>query len=361
MKCKCCKNEIPNGSLYCMYCGEKLFKTKAEAKRPNVPKPRQQKSGEWIGQLMILGQRFTVKGATLEEYYDKAMAFKNGFLEVEKTPKCTLRQALRRYIDNNENVLSPSTVRAYEAILKSRFKHYMDRPIDKINFQAMVSDEAPVYSPKTVSNSWTVVASALKSIGFTPPNVNLPRIPPSDKPFLDYEQIKVFLDAIKGNKAELAAILALHSLRISEIIDLDVSQIGGGYIHVSGATVRDKNNKLVHKDSNKTSASTRDVPVIIDRLYDLLPDSGKLITCSYRIILYQTKKVCEKAGLPICGVHDLRRSFASLAYHLKWNSQTTQQIGGWSNLSTVENVYRKLSLKEKNDDVERMREFFNTP
>ena len=64
MKCKACKNEVPDGSLFCMFCGEKLVKTKAEKKKISVPKPRQQKSGEWIGQIMVNGTRYTVKGKT---------------------------------------------------------------------------------------------------------------------------------------------------------------------------------------------------------------------------------------------------------------------------------------------------------
>lgn len=359
MKCKACKNTVPDGSIFCNMCGEKLVKTKVEKKKVSVPKPRQQASGDWIGQLMIDGQRHTVKGRTVKEYEEKVVAIKTGYLAVSKSDKLTLRQAMRRYVDVNENVLSPETVRTYENIINNRFKAYKDKLITAIDYQEMVSDEAADYAPKTVCNGWGLVTSALNHVRFEIPNVNLPKIPESDKPFLDYEEIKVFVESIRGRNVELAALLALHGLRVSEIIDLDASQIHDGFIHVRGATVRNKENKNVHKDTNKTRDSTRLVPIIIDRVLELVPPSGKVVSCTPNTILKNVKKSCVRAGVTYCGTHDLRRSFCSLAYHLKWNTQTTQQIGGWSNLDTVEKVYRKLAAREKSEDVERMRDFYS--
>lgn len=361
MKCKACKNEVPDGSLFCMYCGEKLVKSKAQKKKEiSVPKPRQQKSGEWIGQIMIDGKRHTVKGRTMEEYKAKATALKYGIVEADKKPsKLTLRQAIRSYIDNNDAVLDPSTIRGYEIIFRNRFKAFMDRPLESINFQAMINEEAKRLAPKTVQNSWGLVTASLNAVKFPyPDDINLPTVVESDEPFLDYEEIKIFCKTIYGREVELAALLALHSLRLSELLDLDVSQIYDGYIHLKGATVTNKDNKLVHKDTNKNPTSRRVVPVLMPRIYELLPKEGKLVTRKPNTILRNINKACADAGVTLCGTHDLRRSFCSLAYHLKWNSQTTQQVGGWKDLTTVEKVYRKLAAKEKNEDVQRMIDYY---
>ena len=309
--------------------------------------------------MMIKGETYYVTAPTEKEYYTKARAIKTGQLTAEKNDRVTLRQLMRKYIDANINVLSPETIRTYEIIYKNRFKTYMDKPVSTINFQSMISDEAAEYAPKTVSNGWGLVTAALSAIRYPIPDVNLPKIPESDEPFLDCDEIAEFLKTIRGRNVELAAILALHSLRVSEIIDLDVSQIKGDHIYVRGATVRDRFNTLVHKDTNKTKRSTRPVPIIIDRLYELLPESGKLVSCTPNTILKNVKKACVDAGVTLCGTHDLRRSFCSLAYYLGLNSQTTMLIGGWSNLSTVEKVYRRLSEREKNEDIEKLRAFFS--
>ena len=361
MKCKSCKNEVPDGSLFCNYCGEKLVRSRAERKASFVvPKYRVLKSGEYFGQIMKNGVREPVRAWTEEEYRAKMIAIKYGVTDIDKKPvKLTLRQAIRNYIDNNEFVLDPSTIRGYEIIYRNRFKKYMDRPIASINYQVMINEECLHLSPKTVSNSWGLVTASLNAANFKyPSDINLPSVPPSDKPFLDYEEIKIFIKALRGKKVELAALLALHSLRVSEILDLDVRQIKDGFIHIQGATVANKHNQLVHKDTNKNPASRRPVPILMPRIYELLPESGKLVNLHPTTIQRSINRVCEEAGITVCGTHDLRRSFCSLAYHLGLNSQTTQQIGGWKHISTVEKVYRKLAAKEKTADIEKMIAFY---
>lgn len=360
MKCKSCKNEVPDGSLFCMFCGEKLVKTKKDKKAVSVPKPRQLKNGEWMGQIMVNGSRYTVKGKTPEEYTQKAQAVKSRIIEMSKpAPDITLKKAIRNYIDMNENVLSPSTIRGYEIIYKNRFKKYMERSISAINYQAMINEEAARLSPKTVANSWGLVAPAITAAGVKPPEIKKPQVPESDEDYLDYEQIKTFLTAVQGHRVECAALLALHGLRMSELLDLDVSQIDKEHIYVRGATVVDKDNKLVHKATNKNRTSRRVVPVLIPRLLEVLPPDGKAVRRHPNTVSRNIKEVCAAANLPECSAHDLRRSFASLAYHLKWDSMTTMRIGGWSNLQTVEKVYRKLAEKDKNADIEKMLAYYS--
>lgn len=361
MKCKACKNTVPDGSLFCMYCGEKLVRTKAQKKEISVPKPRQLKSGEWMGQIMVDGKRYTVKAKTPDEYETKAKAAKAHIIELSKpAPDITLKQAIRNYIDNNSNVLSPSTIRGYEIIYRNRFKDHMCKRISGINYQTMINEEAAKVSPKTVSNAWGLVSPALAAAGLTPPEIKKPQVPESDEDWLDYEQIKVFLAAVKGKPIEVAALLALHGLRLSELLDLDVSQIADNNIYVKGATVIDKDNKLVHKNTNKNRTSRRVVPVLIPRLLEVLPSEGKAVKRHPNTVSRRIKEECVSAGLPPCSAHDLRRSFASLAYHLKWDSVTTKRVGGWADLQTVERVYRKLAEKDKNADIEKMLAFYSS-
>lgn len=359
MKCKSCKRDIPDESIFCLHCGEKVVKSRAKKKEVSVPKPRQLSSGTWFAQMMVNGERLSVSGATEAEYYSTAKAIKAGVIEASKAPqRVTLKTAVRNYIDDNSHVLSPSTIRGYEIIYRNRFRDYMDADIHAINFQAMINAEALLVSPKTVSNAWALVSSALENAGVSVSKIRKPMVVHEDPEWLDYEQIKVFLDAIKGDSAELAALLALHGLRLSEIMDLDVSQITADGIVIRGATLYDKDNKLVHKDSNKNKASRRVVPILIPSMQKLLPPSGKAVVLNATTIGRHIKNTCINAGLPPCSPHDLRRSFASLAFHLGWNAQTTMQLGGWSNMQTVNAVYRKLAEKDKGADVEKMQRFY---
>lgn len=361
MKCKACKNVVPDGSIFCNMCGERLVKTKAQKqKEVSVPKPRQLADGRYFAQIMIDGTRHGVYGKTLKEYEAAARALKTGVIKWDNTntPDMPLRTAVRRYIDSSSNVLSPATIRGYEIIYRNRFKDYMDKPIGSINWQQMVNAEAALVSPKTVCNAWGLVSPAVAAAGLPAPQIKKPQVPASDEDWLDYEQIKTFIAAVKGHPVEPAALLALHGLRLSELLDLDVTQITKKLILIRGATVMGADNKLVHKATNKNKTSRRDVPVLIPRLLEVLPPEGKAVTQHPSSIRRGIEKACASAGLPICSVHDLRRSFASLAYHLDWNSQTTMVVGGWADLQTVERVYRKLAEQDKNADIKKMQDFF---
>ena len=359
MKCKSCKREIPEESIFCLHCGEKVVRSKKQKKDISVPAPRQLPSGTWFGRVSCAGERCSISADSESEYYAKAKAVKFGLVDAQKSRSgISLSSAIRNYIDDNINVLSPSTIRGYEIIYRNRFSDYMSKDIYSINYQSMINAEAKKVSPKTVANAWALVAPSLVNAGMSVPNVRKPAIPASDEDWLDYKQIKTFISAVKDLPVELPALLALHGLRTSELLDLDVSQITSNGIDIKGATVPDKNNVYVHKDTNKNKASTRTVPILIPRLLDILPDSGNAVTIHPSSIRRGIEKVCLNAGLPVCTPHDLRRSFASLAFHLGWDAQTTMLIGGWSNMQTVNAVYRKLSDLDKNRDVEKMKQFY---
>lgn len=358
MKCRFCNSIIEDDSLYCRFCGERLFRQ--GHKTIKLPKPRRYADGSYGAQIMLNGVRQMVYGESEEDYRVKATALKKGIIAGKhKDESKTLKEVLKNYVDSNSAVLSPSSIRGYRTIYNSRFKNYMDKPVSAINWQQMVNDDAKLYKPKTVKNSWGLVATALNSLDIPTPKVNLPVVPPSDKPFLDDKQIKLFLEAIKGHDGELAAILALHSLRISELLALTVDDIYDDAIHINKALVPDDKNKAVLKDTNKTAASSRTVPIMIPRLLELIPESGRLVNISPPTINREIARACKRANLPVCSCHDLRRSFASLGYFLNWSERSVMAIGGWSNMNTVHKVYIKLSGSAVNSDISNMKNYYN--
>lgn len=357
MKCKYCKSIIENGSLYCRFCGAQLFA--AQKKEMPVPKPRQLSDGRWVGQLMVDGKRHSVYGNTQEEYEINARATKAGLIAMRyERPKLALSSVIDRYISANENVLSPSTLRGYRMIREHRFASYMGKCLTDIDWQVMVSEEAALCSAKTLRNAWGLVSASLTAIGDKTPNVHLPKTAKKELPFLNYLEIQAFLEALHGKPCELAALLALHSLRLSELLALDAEDISNGFIHVNKAVVRDSSGVFVLKKTTKTSSSARDVPIMIARLTELLPESGRLVTGKPSTLLSQVNRICKDACLPLVGFHGLRRSFASLCYHLKWSERSVMAIGGWSNMQTVHAFYIKLSQYDLNEDVKSMQDYY---
>jgi len=357
LKCKYCKSIIEDGSLFCRFCGAQLFK--AQKQETPIPKPKHLSNGRWTAQMMVNGKRCSIYGATFEQYEINARAIKAQLISAKnEPPRLTLGTAIDRYIASIANVLSPSTIRGYNYIRRGRFAGYMDKLIGDINWQQMVSDEAKKFAPHTVKNAWGLVSVSLSAAGEPIPNIHLPKSVKKELPFLDYKQIQVFLEAVKGNPIEPAAILALHSLRRSELAALTVDDISGGYIHVNKASVMNDGNVFVNKPTTKTEASTRDIPIMIPRLLEITPKSGKLVTIPETSLRDRINRICAANGLPLVGCHGLRRSFASLCYHLGWSERMVMQIGGWSTLQTVHDFYIKLYDSDKDQNVKAMKDFY---
>jgi len=355
MKCRNCRRKIEDNSIFCNWCGAKQLREEAEI---SVPRPRRLKSGAYSAQLMVDGQRFRVTQPTEAAYYAEARAVKAGIMKARDQPqRHLLGELLDNYIQQNENVLSPSTIRGYEYIRKDRFKPYVDQYIDAIPWQQMINDEAEGCSPKTLKNSWALVKTAMKAAGLDVSDVNLPAVPAKELNWLDYDQIQLLLSEVRGENVEMPVLLALHSLRLSELLALTADDVDT-VIHVRKSVVMDRYNSLVEKNTNKTTTSTRDVPIFIPRLTEILPVSGKLVTMHPNSIHKAVNSVCKRLGLPQVGCHGLRRSFASLGYHLKWSERSIMAVGGWSNLQTVHKVYIKLAQQDIQDDVQKMRDYY---
>ncbi len=357
MKCK--HERAPANSTFCPDCGARLIAQRDEIKVP----PPKLRGNKWSSQIMVGDDRVYISADSEEEYYAKARAVKQGLIKIKKTlPKVTLGKVIDKYIKDNDAVLSPSTVNAYKSYRRTRFKGYISADISAVNYQRMVNEDARKVSPKTVHNAWRLVSAALKHSDLPVPDINLPQKRKTDRPWLDYTQIERFCEALQGKPYEAAALLALNGCRRSEILHLTADDVDTdkGVLYIRGASVVGEGNKLIDKDTNKTASSTRTVHIVIPRLLDLLKNSeGRLVTTNPTTLYSLINKLCKRANLPEVGVHGLRHSFASLAYHLKWSEATTMREGGWSDSSTVHKIYTHLAAQDADDDVERMKQFFS--
>ena len=366
MKCRKCKAELPDELhfTYCGYCGEKLLRDRKKKDEIKIPTPRK-RGQKWYVDLRREG--VTVIENTEAEAKAKAVAIRAGFVDVKKRPSAvTLEKAIDNYIEVRSNVLSPSTLVGYKSVKKNRFKSVMQCPVADIkDWQEVINAEAAICSPKTVKNAWGLIRPAIEAAGVDLPKVKLPQLVPKEPVFLTPEQISVFVTAVKGTPVEIPALLGLHSLRRSEIAALDWANIDlrKRIIKVSGAVVPGENWTLVEKPTNKNSASTRTVPIMIPELYDALkavPDqSGKVVTGYISTICDWVNKVCDENNLPRLGVHGLRHSFASLAYHVRMSEQAAMQIGGWSDYATMRKIYTHLSTQDINAAANSMSKFYD--
>lgn len=327
-----------------------------------VSTPRKLPSGSYFIQLRLDGKSVSVTAATAKECKHKAELikaehFNDKRIMPDKSTR-TLSEAIDRYIEERSAVLSPSTIQGYRVVQHNRFTKVMNKQLKSIkNWQAIVNEESKLVSGKTVHNAWGLVSTVMRSEGMNVPEVHLPQKVVKERRWLDVDEVKLFLEKVQGDDVEVATILGLHSLRFSEALALDVSDIDSEYIHVRGAVVRGENG-LIKKETNKNSSSRRDIPILIPRLLEVLPQNGPAVTIAHNTVNRHIKKICEENDLPVVTFHELRHSFVALCVSKNIPVDVVQKIGGWDDYATLKNVYTHISDKTVKNYAEQLKNIF---
>lgn len=332
-----------------------------------VPKARKLASGSWFIQLRLGGQSIPVTAATQKQCVADAALIKSAYLAEkrlpertqEKTDDITLKTALDAYIEAKKGVLSPATIRGYRNIQKYRFKEIMGSDVyelaklSKQEWQKIVSRESKNCAPKTLKSSYSLIKTVLQEQTMTMlPKITLPAAVPHDVNFLTADEIPIFVEAVSKTDVAIPALLALSSMRLSEIQALDWKDIKPDpeFIRVKGAIVPGEDHKLRRKEQNKNATSARYVPIMIPALKAALKaerkQSGPVMECSRSHLLKMVHKVCQQAKITDVTIHGLRHSFASLAYKLQIPEKAAMQIGGWADTGTMHKIYTHIAQQD---------------
>lgn len=363
MKCKKCKNEIPDGSIFCNWCGEKQIKQRKKKEELSVPKPRQLKSGTWFAQLTVDGQRASVSAASEAEYYAKARAIKAGLITHRKSKAGkTLSEAIDEYIESRRALVSPATVQTYKKKKRLYFQSLMDVDIFQITVDALKAEVSKMImqpspsgnrlSAKTIKDSYSFIASVLQyhKVQLDYKDVSLPQIQASPFAVLTKDEISTLIAALPGTPCELHILLALWlGLRRSEIIALEKSDfdLQRKTVTINKAMVRDENGNYVIKGT-KTEKSARVISCpdyILDKVKTL--PNGPIYTYDANYILKCLHKVCEENGLPPVRLHDLRHINASVGLMLGIPDKYVMERNGWALKDTMVYRYEHTYSSEK--------------
>lgn len=356
MKCKYCTHTIPDDSIYCGYCGERVARKRKEKKQEiKVPAPRQLPSGSWTIQLRKEG--VSVTEATKDACLARARAVRAGFIQKEAAaPEIMLSDAVDRYIDSRRGTASPSTVATYKKKKRLYFQALMQRDIHSLTEDAIQAEiikmTASGLSAKTVKDTVLFISSVLHYSGkdMDVSRLSLPQVQASPYSVLTPEEIRVLLAALPGNPCELQILLALWlGLRRSEIMALEKEDFDLAHktVRISKAVVRDDAGAWVQKGT-KTARSARVIacPDYIIALVEPLP-SGKLYTYDANYILKCLHRLCEANGLPSVRLHDLRHINASIGLMLGVPDKYMMERGGWAGTETMKYRYEHTYSAEK--------------
>lgn len=353
-----------------------LKKQREAAAKLSRPKPIELPSGSWRCQVMVNGKRIDVIEDDPVAAHAKALAIKSGVVEEEKGERkgdIALKDAIQKYIDQRDKVLSPSTIRGYHVIMENRFPALMKKTVSKIDerdLQEAINAEAKAKSAKTIKNSIGLVVAVLgeyKTINTK--RLRFPQRAKKEHPYLDGDQIVRLISACQGDIAEIPILLGVWlGMRRSEIFGLQWESIDfeRSKISVDHSLVYDKDENPILKTAMKTETSNRilDCPQYIMKKLDeyqpvLERRTGAVFHMHPNTVYKNLEKICKSCDIPFVGVHGLRHTNASVMLSLGIVDKIAMARGGWSSKETMERIYQHLFDSDKQAADTAINDYFN--
>ena len=330
------------------------------------------KSGKYRIRQQINGVRvvITVPSIPSDRQIQKLLYQKRQEAEKEKpkSNKLTFSDAMQKYIDAVDGVLSPSTIYGYDKLRKrinNLFPWFSAMDISKIeheDVQRLISEYSkgkdpeykqniPHRSSKTVANMNGFIYSVM---GMYRPEgrikVTLPPKQKKDAYVPTDEEVKRVIQEIRkmNDKGgyEVAIALAAFGLRRSEICALTINDLDGNILTINKAKVRDKNGEWQIKDSTKTLNSNRKI-MIPESIADKIREQGFVYRRSPNRISQTLYTIETRLGIPQFGVHRLRHYFASSSIANGIPMTYVEKFGGWSPDSPVLRRVYAHTMEEK--------------
>lgn len=299
--------------------------------------------------------RKTIQGKSLTLNYDHKptqVEIMRDFAKLsEEIPvKDSFLTCAKSYIEAKSNVLSPSTIKGYNSVLRSIETDFKSKKITDItqqDIQLLINKYSADHTPKTTRNLHGFVSAVLRQFR---PNMNiyttLPQKTENEHYTPSEDDIKKILDATKDNPFyHIPFQLGVMSLRRSEICALTLDDIDGNILTINKALVLNNDNEWVLKPT-KTAAGTRKI-YISDSLVKEIRDYGKIFEGNPTSLLYGLNDIQEKLGIPRFRFHDLRHFFASYAHSQGMTDADIMATGGWKSDYTMKQVYRHEMNAEK--------------
>ena len=267
----------------------------------------------------------------------------------------TVGEAIDRYIDGRQGVLSPSTIQGYRNIRECNISEaFAMLPLAKIAngiVQEEINELSKTLSPKTIHNIYGLVSGAISEFA---PDANIKvSLPQIQKKFIELPPVDEVIRAVKGTDIELPAMLAMWlSLSVSEIRGINVKNIKDGILTVQ-ETVVQVDGVAVHKEATKAYDRARRlaIPPYIMRLIEQTDayknGDGYIETRSVTALGCRFRRVLAKAGVPHMTFHQLRHMNASVMAALGIPNLYAQERGGWSTDYTLKRVYQHTFSKER--------------
>lgn len=359
MKCKKCKKDIPDYSVFCLWCG-------AAQKKDRKKKMYQRPDGLFEKIIVLNGKRVPFRGKTESEVYKKIAAY-----EEKQEAGRTFREVAEEWWEIHSETLSPNSLSGYRPAKRAAVDYFDDAPIGSINakqVQAFIdSIVAKGYASKTVKTYLSIVSMAFRyavthgEIEHSPCDytrvpaglLRTRRDPPSES------EIKVIQANCNSEFGLFAFFLLYTGCRLGEAL-----AITGADINKNDLTISIK--KSVYFDGvipkiklPKTKSGIREIPIpdiLAEKIPPLKKDEylfGNPTKSQYERLW---KRYRKNTGLNLTP-HQLRHGYATLLYEAGVDVKEAQYLLGHSDMSTTMNIYTHLSKSKKVQTFSKFNDF----
>ncbi len=285
--------------------------------------------------------------------------------------RMTLSQAIDRYIESRDAILSPSTIREYRQTQRNALKGLMDVPLHKLTqemIQREINAEARVKAPKTVRNIHGVLSGVLRE--YYPEFRLTTKLPQKTKPKIyipDFDTVNQIIAAARETRIEIPVLLAVClGLRRSEILGLRRENV-----NFKNKTIRIDEAIVIGADGNPTSkdpksyAGNRIVPMpdivctALEKEIAANPDNDHIVSMSGAMIYKIFKRILKQNNLPDMRFHDLRHVNASVMLALNVPNKYAAERMGHASENMLKNVYQHTVSSEFEKINQRINMFFD--
>lgn len=248
------------------------------------------------------------------------------------------------YVSSKENVLSPSTIRGYETLIRS-LSDFGTLPFDSVTneqLQNFINTYSENHSAKSTNNLHGFISSVFR---FYAPQRNFYTTLPKRTQFEPYipseSDVKKIIDYAKENKPEyyVPFVLGCYGLRRGEICcltDDDVISVNKILIHKT--LVQNKDFEWIVKQSPKSKAGFRTV-IVPEEVCNYIKTNGYAYIGCPDNLTQMLHRIQKRLSLPNFSFHKLRHFYCCFAHNLGIPDVLISKTVGHEHISTTQNIY----------------------
>lgn len=315
--------------------------------------------------------RKMINGHTISMTFDKKPTQKEIQQELERrnvyvnaNHEFTFKIASEEYMQSKKNVLSTTTIKNYNSILKNLSDRFKNKKIDTItamDVQREVNDYAATRSPKSVKNASGFIAVVLSMYS---PDLRLKTKLPQNIPHEEYipskEDIEKVLAYAKNSPYELCLKMACFGFRKGELLAITSDSVKDDCVVIDKALAVTEDGTYKVK-TTKTESGVRTV-----RIGKELADEIKKRGCVYEgfpgNILRYLHKAQDAVGVPRFKLHAFRHYYVSMCHAMGIPDVYIIKSIGHRTDTTLKRVYRheieQETLRVQKDIEKKVSELF---